>query len=87
MPEVVSGLDWWWAWWEGLTFAVAECLFWLCGRLARSDLELLVACPLPLWVPFEGVVAGSETLLLDSGMGLFGTVSLCLPSDVDFLRE
>jgi hypothetical protein len=42
------------------------------------DSEFLAAMPLPLWVTFEDVVAGSETLLLDVGMGLFGTVSLYL---------
>ena len=66
---------------------VAGCLFWRCGRLARSRPEVLVAWPLPFWVTFEDVVAGSETLLLDVGMGLFGTVSLCLPGEGYFLRE
>ena len=66
---------------------VAGCLFWLCGRLAGSDPEVLVAWPLPFWVTFEDVVVGSETLLLDVGMGLFGTVSFCQPGEVYFLRE
>jgi hypothetical protein len=50
-------------------------LFWLCARLAGSHPEVLVAWPLPFWVTFEDVVVGSETLLLDVGMGLFGKVT------------